>query len=212
MTAMRWPMRHRLDLVVGDVDGRGLEPVLQLEQSRRASARAAWRRGSRAARRTGTPRACARWRGRARRAGAGRPRAAWACGRAASSMPRIAAASFTSASISSGRVPCGSAGRTRCSRAPSCAGRARSSGTPSRCRGPWAHVVDHPVADADRASAQLLEPRDHAQRRRLAAARGTDEHHELVVVDRRSRFSMTLTSPKCFAMRSSSTFAMKRLA
>ena len=31
----------------------------------------------------------------------------------------------------------------------SCADRARSSGTPSRCRGPWARRVDHAVADHD---------------------------------------------------------------
>ena len=36
----------------------------------------------------------------------------------------------------------------------------------------------------DRALRDVLEPGDHAQRRRLAAARRADEHHELAVVDR----------------------------
>ena len=51
----------------------------------------------------------------------------------------------------------------------------------SRSRG--ADVVDAPVADADRPRRDLLEPGDHAQRGRLAAARGADEHHELAVTD-----------------------------
>ena len=39
-------------------------------------------------------------------------------------------------------------------------------------------AVDGDVAGADR-----LEPGDHPQRRGLAAARGSDEHHELLVAD-----------------------------
>jgi len=39
------------------------------------------------------------------------------------------------------------------------------------------------VADHDRAVGDLLEAGDHAQQRRLAAARGADEHHELAVLD-----------------------------
>jgi hypothetical protein len=45
------------------------------------------------------------------------------------------------------------------------------------------HVVHDAVADHERALGRLLEPGDHAQRRGLAAARGPDEHHELLVVD-----------------------------
>ena len=44
-------------------------------------------------------------------------------------------------------------------------------------------VVDHPLADRDRAGADLLEPGDHAQRGRLAAARRPDQHDELLVLD-----------------------------
>ena len=44
-------------------------------------------------------------------------------------------------------------------------------------------VVDHALADRDGAGADLLEPGDHAQRRRLAAARWPDQHHELLVLD-----------------------------
>ena len=72
--------RHRLDLVVRDVDRRRLEVALELARSPRASGRAASRRGSRAARPSGTPAARARSRGPSRRAGAGRRRAPSACG------------------------------------------------------------------------------------------------------------------------------------
>ena len=44
-------------------------------------------------------------------------------------------------------------------------------------------VVDDLVADAELALADLLEPGDHPQARRLPAARGADEHHELAVTD-----------------------------
>jgi hypothetical protein len=39
------------------------------------------------------------------------------------------------------------------------------------------------VADLDRPFADLLETRDHAQRRRLAAAARPDEHDEVAVFD-----------------------------
>ena len=44
-------------------------------------------------------------------------------------------------------------------------------------------VVDDALADPDDAFGDLLEPRDHAERGRLPAARRTDEHHELLVAD-----------------------------
>jgi hypothetical protein len=44
-------------------------------------------------------------------------------------------------------------------------------------------VVDHAVADAHDALRDVLEPGDHAERRRLAAAGRADEHHELSVLD-----------------------------
>ena len=45
------------------------------------------------------------------------------------------------------------------------------------------HVVDDPLADADLAAGDVLEPRDHPQRGRLAAARRPDEDHEFAVPD-----------------------------
>jgi len=45
-------------------------------------------------------------------------------------------------------------------------------------------AVDDPVADAERAAAEILQPGDHAQRRGFAAARRPDEDHELLVADR----------------------------
>ena len=91
---------HRLDLVVGDVDRGDAELALQALDLERASARAAWRRGWRAARRTGTPPARARWRGPWRRAGAGRPRAGAAGAASNGPSSRILAAFCTRTSIS----------------------------------------------------------------------------------------------------------------
>jgi hypothetical protein len=45
-------------------------------------------------------------------------------------------------------------------------------------------AIDDAVADADLAAGNLLEPGDHPQQRRLAAARRTDQHAELAVGDR----------------------------
>ena len=45
-------------------------------------------------------------------------------------------------------------------------------------------VVDLLAADRQLAGGDVLEPGDHPQRRRLAAARGADEDHELAVLDR----------------------------
>ncbi len=43
--------------------------------------------------------------------------------------------------------------------------------------------VDHPVADGQRAAGDVLQAGDHAQRRALAAAGRPDEHEELAVLD-----------------------------
>jgi hypothetical protein len=44
-------------------------------------------------------------------------------------------------------------------------------------------VVHEPLADEDVPAGLLLESRDHPERGRLAAARGSDEHQELLVLD-----------------------------
>src|SRR4029078_3434581 len=44
-------------------------------------------------------------------------------------------------------------------------------------------IVDHALGDPDLAVADLLEAREHAKRGRLAAPRGSDEDHELAVLD-----------------------------
>ena len=73
--------RHRLDLIVSDVDHRRAEIGMQLGESRGAFARAASRRDWRAARRTEKPPACARAPGRSRPVGAVRRKAPPAAGR-----------------------------------------------------------------------------------------------------------------------------------
>ena len=45
------------------------------------------------------------------------------------------------------------------------------------------HAVDDPASDRDLAVADLLQPGDHAQQRRLAAARRADQHAEFAVGD-----------------------------
>ena len=45
------------------------------------------------------------------------------------------------------------------------------------------HLVDHGVADPQLALGDVLEPSDHPKSRRLAAARGPDQDHELPVGD-----------------------------
>ena len=129
---------HRLDLVVGDVDRGGLQPLVQVLDLGAHRRRAAWRRGSTAARRTGRPAGRARWPGPWRRAGAGRRRAGADSGRAAAMRPRISAARLDAARRSRPSARSSASARRPCSRRRSCAGRARSSGTPWRCRAPSA--------------------------------------------------------------------------
>ena len=74
--------RHRLDLVVRDVDRRRAANARAGSRARRASRPGASRRDSRAARPSGTPPAHGRSRGPSRRAAAARPRAPPAAGRA----------------------------------------------------------------------------------------------------------------------------------
>ena len=45
------------------------------------------------------------------------------------------------------------------------------------------HAIDNALADADLAGGDVLEPRDHAQERRLAAARRSHQHDEFAVID-----------------------------
>ena len=125
---------HRLDLVVGDVDHGVAEVAVQrrdLDAHLHAQLGVEVRR---AARRTGRSSARARWRGRWRRAGAGRRRAPCGLRSSSGSMRRISAArrdARLDLGLAAGRR---SRGRRRGSCRPTCAGRARSSGTPWRCR------------------------------------------------------------------------------
>src|SRR5439155_1366668 len=55
-------------------------------------------------------------------------------------------------------------------------------------------LVDDPSADVDLAAGDGLEPRDHPQQRRLAAAGGTDQHAELAVANCHSASSSVVVS------------------
>jgi hypothetical protein len=67
-------------------------------------------------------------------------------------------------------------------------------------------LTTSPSIFSDVAAGDILEPRDHAQRRRLAAAGGADQHHELLVgdveVDAADRFHVAVALddiPECYA-------------
>ena len=129
--------RHRLDLVVRDVQHRRADLAVEAAQLRPHLAPASRRRGSRAARRAGTRRAAARARARAPPAAARRRRAGTAAARATRSRrrarpPRRPAPAPRASPPRARRV------RSRCSPRRSGAERARSSGTPSRRRAPRA--------------------------------------------------------------------------
>jgi len=115
----------------------------------------------------------ARWRGRWRRAGAGRPTAAPALrSRQSSSRSIVAAAPRPVASISASVQPRRSQAEGACCRRRSCAGRARRTGTPSRCRGCGRLVEGHVARRRSGSPPEtVLEPGDHAQQRGLARAR-----------------------------------------
>ena len=98
--------RHRLGLVVRDIDHGGAEARGAAWRVRAASARAARRRDSTAARRTGTLRARARWRGRSPPAGAGRRTAPSAGGPADGSSCSVSATAATRLSRSAFGMPC----------------------------------------------------------------------------------------------------------
>ena len=135
--------RHRLDLVVRHVDRRRRRARAAASRSRPASALEASRRGSRAARPSGRP---------AARRTIARPiatRCRWppesVRGRRLSMLrqpeqPRRPLDALADLAL---RAAAGCAAGRRCSRRRSCAGRARSSGRPSRCRACAARRVDH---------------------------------------------------------------------
>ena len=130
--------RHRLDLVVGDVEGGGAEPLLQGDDVGPGLRPAARRRGWRAARPSRRPAGCGRWPGPGPPAGAGRPRAAPACGRGSGSSPRVAAASLTRRVRSSCSMPRWRRRELDVLGHASGAGRGRRSGRPWPRRGPSA--------------------------------------------------------------------------
>ena len=125
--------RHRLDLVVGDVDRRHAEPLVQARELRPHRDAQLGVEVAQAARPSGTPPARARSRGPWRRAGAGRRTARPACA-PSSRRARGSARPRRRGARSRASPSCAASGRSRGSRARSGAGRARSSGTPSRCR------------------------------------------------------------------------------
>ena len=159
--------------------------LVQLARSRRASRRAAWRRGSTAARRTG------------RAVGSrtmARPMATrWRC--PPESCAWLAVEQSARCCSDARRlvhprlISC--LGRTSAIFSPkamfsarSCAGRARSTGTPSRRRARAGATVGDDRGRRSRSSpsVDLLEAGDHPQQRRLAAARGPDEHDEFALL------------------------------
>ena len=60
-------------------------------------------------------------------------------------------------------------------------------------------AADRLAADDDLAGGRLLEPGDHPHRRGLAAARGAEQHQELLVGDRRFMSRTPMKLPKDFS-------------
>ena len=130
--------RHRLDLVVGDVDDRRAEPLVQLlDLGAHLDAQLGVEVGERLVEQEElADRAPAR--GPSRRAGAGRRRAGRACGRAAARSAAASRPASTASSLLGLRHAAHLQAEGDVLRAPSCSGRARRTGTPWRCRGPSA--------------------------------------------------------------------------
>ena len=154
-----------------------------MRRSRPASARGVSRRDSIAARRTGTLAAAGRWPGPGRPAAAGRRRARAAGDPAAAPMPSVSAAS---------RVPpidllARRASHLQAKRQVLPHRHVRVEGVVLKHHGDVAFArlkLIHPtLANANLARADLLEPRKHAERRALAAARRSDQDDELAVGD-----------------------------
>ena len=176
--------RHRLLLVVRDVDGRDVQPPQQLGQ---LVAQRLLELGVEGGQRL-VQQQHARAHGHARapvpRAGAGRRKAR----RGASSPGRPAASGRPARRPGAAprRARCrGCAGHSRCWLPPSSAETARSSGTPCRRRAaPPAAPVTSWLAEED-AAARIgrLQPGDQAQQRGLAAARGAEQREHLARLD-----------------------------
>ena len=176
--------RHRLDLVVGHVDGRRAEALRAGSRARRASPTRSFAsrfesgssiRNAFGSRTIARPIAT-RWRWPPDSCAGRRSRS--------SSRPSTRATSSTRRrGLGLRRLPHLEA-VAEVLRARSCAGRARSSGRPSRCRGraATASVTSRPPIRIVPAVASSR-PGDQPQQRRLAAAGRADEHDELSVVD-----------------------------
>ena len=121
-----------------------------------------------------------------RRAAAGRRRARSGGGRGA---PRDGAAGHAVQPVVALRLTRLPKREADVRRRPSCADRARSSGTPSRCRACRAARRSRPCRRCGSRRRHLLEAGHHAQRCRLAAARGADEDQELAFADLRFKSS-----------------------
>ena len=191
--------RHRLDLVVGDVDhGRAELLVQPLDLAAHLVAELGVEVGQRLVEQEELRR-CGRWRGRWRRAGAGRRRAG-----AGMRSSKLRDAEHVGRSLDA-RLDLG---LRRLARPSPKAMFSRDRhvriervvlehhGDVAVAR---AHVVDDLAADLDEAAVGLLEPGDGAEQRRLPAARRADEHGELAGGDvERYPFSTRLV-PKDFS-------------
>ena len=170
--------RHRLDLVVGDVDHRGLELPCAGATVPPASARAAPSRSESGSSNRNTP---------GLRDGAADRHWRWPPTGLGFALEQVGDLVDLRGAIDRrlhllGLVLASFRPKAMFSATVVCAGTARSSGRPSRCRARPAAPRSQ-FARRQFTAGDVFQPGDGAQQGGLAAARRADEHHELAVAD-----------------------------
>ena len=174
---------HRLGDRVGDEDDRRAASPARSGAAPCSAARASSRRARRTARPSAGAPGRTRARGRSRRAAASRPRAATDSGRRSRRARPARASPATRCCALRAGPSRASRAAARCSSRRCASRRARRPGRRSRSRGRAAPGARSCRSRSTAPARRLDEVADHAQQRRLAAARRADQRDELARVD-----------------------------